>query len=237
MCADKDEVVCLAEGRKKEKWSSDPRNTFWSNDKTRLGYRLLEQMGWTDGKGLGAKEDGQKEHVKVAKKSDNSGFGAGTDRDSDWIACQDSFNDILSQLNDSQNTTTPPNSSDTKDLVSAAGKSRKLVYHKFLKSKDLSMKSENDMDCVFGKRHKKRKRTKSENESEEKEPQEQQKEATVSCLIPTIKSELSLQDYFSEKMKKLKSKEQNSDKNNTSASSEQEAPEKHSKKKKKKHKL
>ena len=33
------------------------------------------------------------------------GFGAGTDRDSDWIACQDSFNDILSQLNDSQNTT------------------------------------------------------------------------------------------------------------------------------------
>lgn len=37
------------------------------------------------------------------------------------------------------------------------------------------MKSDNDMDCVFGKRHKKRKRTKSENESEEKEPQEQQK--------------------------------------------------------------
>ena len=30
-------------------------------------------MGWKDGKGLGAKEDGQKEHVKVVKKSDNFG--------------------------------------------------------------------------------------------------------------------------------------------------------------------
>ena len=48
-------------------------------------------------------------------------------------------------------------------------------YHKFIKSKDLSVKSENDMDCVFGKRRKKRKRTKSENESKEKEPQEQEK--------------------------------------------------------------
>lgn len=86
MCAAEDEAVCLAERKNKEKWSRDPRNTFWSNgrplvnhfslfvlDKTRFGYRLLEQMGWKDGKGLGAKEDGQKEHVKVVKKSDNFG--------------------------------------------------------------------------------------------------------------------------------------------------------------------
>ena len=37
------------------------------------------------------------------------GFGTGTDKDSDWIACQDSFNDILSQLNDSHSTTSNDN--------------------------------------------------------------------------------------------------------------------------------
>ena len=31
MCAAEDEVVCLAERKNKEKWSRDPRNTFWSN--------------------------------------------------------------------------------------------------------------------------------------------------------------------------------------------------------------
>lgn len=48
-------------------------------------------------------------------------------------------------------------------------------YHKFVKSKDLSMKSDTDMDCVFGKRRKKRKRTKSENESDGSGSKEQQK--------------------------------------------------------------
>lgn len=48
-------------------------------------------------------------------------------------------------------------------------------YHKFVKSKDLSMKSDTDMDCVFGKRRKKRKRTKSENESDGGGSKEQQK--------------------------------------------------------------
>lgn len=33
----------------------------------------MEKMGWEKGKGLGAKEDGMTEHIKVRFKSDNKG--------------------------------------------------------------------------------------------------------------------------------------------------------------------
>ena len=33
----------------------------------------MEKMGWEKGKGLGAKEDGNTEHVKVSVKQDNRG--------------------------------------------------------------------------------------------------------------------------------------------------------------------
>lgn len=59
-------------------------------------------------------------------------------------------------------------------------------YHKFVKSKDLSMKSDTDMDCVFGKRRKKRKRTKSENESDGGGSKEQQKVMLWSCGIKLV---------------------------------------------------
>ncbi len=42
-------------------------------DTSKFGYRMLQKMGWTEGKGLGAKEDGGKEHVKVQRKTDSVG--------------------------------------------------------------------------------------------------------------------------------------------------------------------
>jgi len=42
-------------------------------DDTKIGQKLMEKMGWSKGKGLGAKEDGKREHIRVSMKNDNKG--------------------------------------------------------------------------------------------------------------------------------------------------------------------
>ncbi|CAM9193611.1 unnamed protein product [Ectocarpus sp. 13 AM-2016] len=54
----------------------DTQNQAWKNDKSKFGLKMMQKMGWTEGKGLGKNEDGVSEHVKVAKKSNNLGLGA-----------------------------------------------------------------------------------------------------------------------------------------------------------------
>lgn len=42
-------------------------------DANKYGQKLMEKMGWSSGKGLGAKEDGVTEHIKVSYKNDSKG--------------------------------------------------------------------------------------------------------------------------------------------------------------------
>ena len=42
-------------------------------DQNNFGQKLMEKMGWTDGKGLGANEDGRQEPIKVSKKDGSRG--------------------------------------------------------------------------------------------------------------------------------------------------------------------
>lgn len=42
-------------------------------DGEKFGQKMLEKMGWTSGKGLGANEQGITEHVRVSVKNDKSG--------------------------------------------------------------------------------------------------------------------------------------------------------------------
>ena len=51
----------LADRSSKQRWSSDPRGKQWSEDKNKVSVKMMEKMGWTAGKGLGAKEDGNTE--------------------------------------------------------------------------------------------------------------------------------------------------------------------------------
>lgn len=41
-----------------------------------LGTSMLKKLGWSEGKGLGPREQGRKEPVAVRPKRDNSGIGA-----------------------------------------------------------------------------------------------------------------------------------------------------------------
>jgi Pin2-interacting protein X1 len=58
----------------------------------------MEKYGWSKGKGLGAKEQGEVDHITVQHKDDNKGIGC-TGHDSTWIAHQDDFASVLAALN------------------------------------------------------------------------------------------------------------------------------------------
>eukprot|EP00659_Diplonema_papillatum_P023106 gene23106-35412_t len=75
----------------------DPNNTTWSKNKNRLGFKLLEKMGWSEGKGLGKKENGTTEHVRVKAKDDNSGLGTALDVSS-WRGNTTRFEETLQRL-------------------------------------------------------------------------------------------------------------------------------------------
>lgn len=94
-------------------------------DTQKFGYKMMEKMGWAEGRGLGAKESGQLTHVKVNRKKDTlgefevicsrktlstcslivsqvvtiSGVGATKDHDYAWLATQDVFSQVLAGLN------------------------------------------------------------------------------------------------------------------------------------------
>ncbi|KAJ1768628.1 hypothetical protein IW140_003118 [Coemansia sp. RSA 1813] len=94
----------LAEPKKREILAADPRNTNWSGDKGRFGFRMLEKMGWSEGKGLGAQEDGVREHVKIKLKTNSFGVGADKKNIRNWLANADGFSELLDRLNSGNNT-------------------------------------------------------------------------------------------------------------------------------------
>jgi Pin2-interacting protein X1 len=89
-------------------------------------------------------------------------------------------------------------------LLSTASKTKKLHYHKHLKSKDLSMKSDDDLACVFGKR--KRKRTEDGEERQSVPGDDDNGSTRLSQVtgITTINSDMTLQEYFDMKRKNVK---------------------------------
>ncbi|XP_064357234.1 PIN2/TERF1-interacting telomerase inhibitor 1-like isoform X2 [Dromaius novaehollandiae] len=93
-------MAMLAEPRRRQKWSVDPRNSAWSKDESKFGQKMLEKMGWSKGKGLGAQEQGNTEHIKVHVKNNMLGLGATINHEDSWIAHQDDFNQLLAELND-----------------------------------------------------------------------------------------------------------------------------------------
>ncbi|XP_025863607.2 PIN2/TERF1-interacting telomerase inhibitor 1 isoform X1 [Vulpes vulpes] len=193
----------LAERRRKQKWAVDPRNTAWSNDDSKFGQRMLEKMGWSKGKGLGAQEQGATDHIKVQVKNNHLGLGATINNEDNWIAHQDDFNQLLADLNTCHGQETT-DSSDNKEkkTFSLEEKSKisknRVHYMKFTKGKDLSCRSKTDLDCIFGKRQSK------------KTPEDDSSPATPdgNTSSTTTTSAFTIQEYFAKRMAELKNKPQ-----------------------------
>ncbi|XP_055005466.1 PIN2/TERF1-interacting telomerase inhibitor 1 isoform X2 [Boleophthalmus pectinirostris] len=202
----------LAEPRRKQKWSVDPRNSAWSKDDNKFGQKMLERMGWSKGKGLGRTEQGATEHIKVRVKNDSYGLGANASHEDNWIAHQDDFNELLAQLNSchGQNNESPPEEQKGFSLEEKSKTARKRVhYMKFTKGKDLSSRSEKDLNCIFGKRGPSKEQDQESNSSESQDEKEQATviaptELDTESITNTVTSSLTMQEYFAQRMARLK---------------------------------
>ncbi|KAI1289976.1 PIN2/TERF1-interacting telomerase inhibitor 1 [Halotydeus destructor] len=87
----------LAEPKRKAAWTLNPRGSLWAKDCNKFGQKLLEKMGWTEGKGLGANEDGTTEHIKTKYKVDSKGLGY-KEEDTLQPLCQE-YESVLADLN------------------------------------------------------------------------------------------------------------------------------------------
>ncbi|CAK1594021.1 unnamed protein product [Parnassius mnemosyne] len=185
----------LAGPRRKQKIINlRAKNSEWSNDNTKFGQRMLEKMGWSAGKGLGAKENGIVEHVVARYKNDEKGLGF-EDRNDQWTKHEDDFNSLLANLSNANDV----NQMKLHSGISLEDKSKKskarIHYHKFTRGKDLSRYSEKDLANIFGKKSFK-----------EEEETEQSLENDVKSTEQVFTEKGSMEDYFKNKMSALKSK-------------------------------
>ncbi|XP_045454519.1 PIN2/TERF1-interacting telomerase inhibitor 1 [Melitaea cinxia] len=183
----------LAGPRRKQKVINlRAKNNAWSNDTNKFGQKMLEKMGWSAGKGLGAKENGIVEHVVAKYKNDEKGLGF-EDKNDQWTKHEDDFNALLANLSNSESNAEVLHSGISLEDKSKKSKAR-IHYHKFTRGKDLSKYSEKDLANIFGK--------KSFKETEEEEILRD--DVTTSEQVFTEKG--SMDDYFKNKLASLKSK-------------------------------
>jgi len=200
--------------RDRKVWSTDPNGEVWARDENKFGKKMLEKMGWSDGKGLGAELSGETSHVKVNKRAVHLGLGADAGTPDRWTEHISEFDDILSNLNNTKTASVPnsgPNSAVTSEQNSdvnseqdepaeaavkeTSGKRKKRkkakdLYTKFKKHKNLGSLSNQDMAHIFG--------------ETKKESSESQKDGDSSAGLPaqglkTITSKMSMAEYFNSK--------------------------------------
>ncbi|CAH1977782.1 unnamed protein product [Acanthoscelides obtectus] len=123
----------LAEKRRKTKYSLNPRGNQWAQDSNKFGQKILERMGWKHGKGLGAKENGITEHVKVSYKNDSKGMGY-KGNDEQWTEHEDKFAALLSSL--TGETESKPVAVSSLEKKSQSSKAR-VHYMKYTRDKGL----------------------------------------------------------------------------------------------------
>jgi len=201
--------VSLAEPRRRQKWTLNPRGNIWANDEDKFGQKLMEKMGWEKGKGLGANQDGRLDHIKVKQKDNMKGVGF-EGHDDTWIGHQEDFQAVLAALNVEHGEENKDLTENEKkaSLEAISKKSRRRVhYQKFVKGKDLNNYSADDLGCILGTKSEKMKskelKDSSEGESGTVTPDGENKfEENPEKFV----QKGSYQDYFAQKMAALKAK-------------------------------
>ncbi|XP_065294011.1 caldesmon-like isoform X1 [Dermacentor albipictus] len=150
--------------------------------------KLMKQMGWTEGKGLGKNEDGMRDFIQPKKKVNTKGIGF-NGVDDRWIEHQEAFDSLLSNLNNGS-----PAAKEDK-LIGVEERAFKLGgrvhYSKFLRGKDLSQKKKEDLNAIVVKRKK-------DVESVQEADTTGQEDLSG---LKTHTSSLSYQEYFAQRMK------------------------------------
>ncbi|KAF9948478.1 PIN2/TERF1-interacting telomerase inhibitor 1 [Mortierella alpina] len=164
----------------KQRLAPDPRNLHWANDTNKFGFKMMEKMGWEQGKGLGAKEDGVQEHVKVRLKENHLGVGATKKSSDNWLGNTDAFSKLLADLNervendakengskDEDKSSNSSSSSDDEDSESDKKKSKKSKKDKKDKKEAKEKKSKKEKKDKKEKKSKKSKKS-SDEDSDDK---------------------------------------------------------------------
>jgi hypothetical protein len=165
------------QGRDKSRASgSRAGDAFWKEEAAagNFGLRMMSQMGWEQGKGLGKNEDGTKQYLRAKYKADAKGIGAdGKTEDATWLATQDLFTQMLQRVkaeqvaaassptgspqaeesveeSESTLTTTDPSTNTTTVLRQHIQK--RTLYGRFKKAKDTSSYSSKAMSEIFGRK-------------------------------------------------------------------------------------
>ena len=134
----------------KLKWSVDPQNTTWIENKSNFGYKMLQKMGWKKGKGLGLNENGLLEPLKLASIVNKNGIGCKTSYDDTWIAHQDEFASLLMKLNSNSYEKPASSTNNVIDLEKTSESQKRIHYKKFAQGKNLSSYKRSDMMGIFG---------------------------------------------------------------------------------------
>uniref|UniRef100_A0A0A9YRU4 PIN2/TERF1-interacting telomerase inhibitor 1 n=1 Tax=Lygus hesperus TaxID=30085 RepID=A0A0A9YRU4_LYGHE len=137
----------LAEQKTRASWVLNPRASEWSKDQNKLGQKMLEKMGWSAGKGLGAKEQGRVDALRISHKVDVRGLGASRKKEQEyWLQQQESFQSLLQSLNGGNDQNVEVKSLEERSKTSKA----RVHYHKFTRGKDISRYSKKDLSCIVG---------------------------------------------------------------------------------------
>jgi len=198
--------VSLAEPRRRQKWTLNPRGNLWANDESKFGQKLMEKMGWEKGKGLGANENGRVQHISLKLKDNNKGIGF-EGHDDTWLEHQNDFQSVLAALNIEHGDAGKGLSENEKkaNLEELSRKSKRRVhYQKFVRGKDTNNYSVEDLGCILG--------TKSEKVKSKSAPGSPSIKDVDNKDIVTEEDDKkfvqggSYADYFAKKMAEMKSK-------------------------------